>query len=171
MAENDNNQNGNAQAAAQQDGQPQGPMFALQRIYLKDTSFESPKSPDVFKGQWAPKITFNLNSRNEKIADGVYDVVLRLTIEAKQEELVAFLVEVQQAGIFTCDGFSDADLERVLATVCPNILFPYARETIDALVVRGSFPAVMLAPVNFDAVYAQSKAQQESQAAETPVTN
>lgn len=164
MAENDNNQNGNAQAAAQQGGQPQGPMFALQRIYLKDTSFESPKSPDVFKGQWTPKITFNLNTRNEKIADGVYDVVLRLTIEAKQEETVAFLVEVQQAGIFTCDGFSDADLERVLATVCPNILFPYARETIDALVVRGSFPPVMLAPVNFDAVYAQSKAQQEAQA-------
>lgn len=171
MAENDNNQNGNAQAAAQQGGQPQGPMFALQRIYLKDTSFESPKSPDVFKGQWTPKITFNLNTRNEKIADGVYDVVLRLTIEAKQEETVAFLVEVQQAGIFTCDGFAEADLERVLATVCPNILFPYARETIDALVVRGSFPPVMLAPVNFDAVYAQSKAQQEGQGAEAPATN
>lgn len=154
MAENENNQNGAAQAA-----DAQGPIFALQRIYLKDCSFESPKSPDVFRGQWAPKITFNLNTRNEKLADGVYDVVLKMTIEAKQEETVAFLVEVQQAGIFTCGGFADADLERVLATVCPNILFPYARETIDALVVRGSFPAVMLAPVNFDAVYAQSKAQ------------
>mgnify|MGYP003664403160 FL=1 len=161
MAENDNNQNGNA-AAAQQDGQ-QGPMFALQRIYLKDCSFESPKTPDVFRGQWAPKITFNLNTSNSKIADGVYDVVLKLTIEAKQEENVAFLVEVQQAGIFTCDKFPEADLERVLATVCPNILFPYARETIDALVTRGSFPAVMLSPVNFDAVYAQSKAQQQAE--------
>ena len=159
MAENDNNQNGAAQAA-----QPKGPMFALQRIYLKDCSFESPKSPDVFRGQWAPKIAFNLNTSNQKLADGVFDVVLRMTIEAKQEETVAFLVEVQQAGIFTCDGFNDADLERVLATVCPNILFPYARETIDAMVVRGSFPAVMLAPVNFDAVYAQSKAQHAGQA-------
>lgn len=161
MAENENNQNGNA-AAAQGD-QQQGPMFALQRIYLKDTSFESPKSPDVFKGQWAPKITFNLNTSNEKLADGVYNVVLRLTIEAKQEDAIAFLVEVQQAGIFTLDRFNEADLERALATVCPNILFPYARETIDALVVRGSFPPVMLAPVNFDAVYAQSKAQKEQQ--------
>lgn len=158
MAENDNNQNGNAQAA-QQDA-PQGPMFALQRIYLKDCSFESPKSPDVFRGQWAPKITFNLNTGNTKLAEGVFDVVLRLTIEAKQEENVAFLVEVEQAGIFTCDGFNEADLERVLATVCPNILFPYARETVDSLVIRGSFPAIMLAPVNFDAIYAQSKAQQ-----------
>lgn len=159
MAENETNQNGAAQAA-----QPQGPMFALQRVYLKDCSFESPKSPDIFRGQWAPKIAFNLSTRNEKLADGIYDVTLSMTIEAKQEETVAFLVEVQQAGIFTCNGFSDADLERVLATVCPNILFPYARETIDALVVRGSFPAVMLAPVNFDAVYAQSKAQAEQKA-------
>lgn len=166
MAENENNQNGNA-AAAQGD-QQQGPMFALQRIYLKDTSFESPKSPDVFKGQWAPKITFNLNTSNEKLADGVYNVVLRLTIEAKQEDAIAFLVEVQQAGIFTLDRFNDADLERALATVCPNILFPYARETIDALVVRGSFPPVMLAPVNFDAVYAQSKAQKEQQGKAAP---
>jgi preprotein translocase subunit SecB len=139
-------------------------MFALQRIYLKDCSFESPKSPDVFRGQWAPKISFNLNTSNQKLAEGVFEVVLRMTIEAKQEETVAFLVEVQQAGIFTCDGFNEADLERVLATVCPNILFPYARETIDSVVVRGSFPAVMLAPVNFDAVYAQSKAQQAGQA-------
>jgi preprotein translocase subunit SecB len=139
-------------------------MFALQRIYLKDCSFESPKSPDVFRGQWAPKISFNLNTSNQKLAEGVFEVILRMTIEAKQEETVAFLVEVQQAGIFTCDGFNEADLERVLATVCPNILFPYARETIDAMVVRGSFPAVMLAPVNFDAVYAQSKAQQAGQA-------
>jgi preprotein translocase subunit SecB len=166
MAENENNQNGNA-AAAQGD-QQQGPMFALQRIYLKDTSFESPKSPDVFKGQWAPKITFNLNTSNEKLADGVYNVVLRLTIEAKQEDAIAFLVEVQQAGIFTLDRFNEADLERALATVCPNILFPYARETIDALVVRGSFPPVMLAPVNFDAVYAQSKAQKEQQGQAAP---
>ncbi|HBX37944.1 protein-export chaperone SecB [Pseudohongiella sp. SYSU M77423] len=175
MAENENNQNGNGQAASQsaqqagQEGQ-QGPMFALQRIYLKDSSFESPKTPEVFRSQWAPKITFNLNTSNSKIADGVYDVVLKLTIEAKQDDNIAFLVEVQQAGIFTCNGFAEADLERVLATVCPNILFPYARETIDALVTRGSFPAVMLAPVNFDAVYAQSKAQQQGQSGEQPAS-
>jgi len=158
MAENDNSNNAQA-AAAGQDNQQQGPMFALQRIYLKDLSFESPKAPDIFKGQWTPKISFNIGTRNNRLAEGVYDVVLTLTIEAKQEDNTAFLVEIQQAGVFTCAGFSDADLERVLATVCPNILFPYARETIDSLVVRGSFPPVMLAPVNFDAIYAQSKQQ------------
>ncbi len=157
MAENDNT---NTQAAGQQGQQPQGPMFALQRIYLKDSSFESPKAPDVFKGQWAPKINFNIGTRNNKLADGVYNVVLTLTVEAKQEDNTAFLCEVQQAGVFTCAGFADTDLERVLATVCPNILFPYAREVIDSLVVKGSFPPVMLAPVNFDAVYAQAKQQQ-----------
>lgn len=158
MAENDSNTN--AQAAGQQGQQPQGPMFALQRIYLKDMSFESPKAPDIFKGQWQPKINFNIGTRNSKLADGVHDVVLTLTVEAKQEDATAFLCEVQQAGVFTCAGFSDEDLERVLATVCPNILFPYAREVIDSLVVKGSFPPVMLAPVNFDAVYAQAKQQQ-----------
>jgi preprotein translocase subunit SecB len=158
MAENDNNTN--AQAAGQQGEQPQGPMFALQRIYLKDMSFESPKAPDVFKSQWQPKINFNIGTRNNKLADGVHDVVLTLTVEAKQDDNTAFLCEVQQAGVFTCAGFSDADLERVLATVCPNILFPYAREVIDSLVVKGSFPPIMLAPVNFDAVYAQAKQQQ-----------
>ena len=159
MAENDNNANAQAGQANQQQEQ-QGPVFALQRIYLKDVSFESPKAPDVFKGQWSPKINFNIGTRNNKLAEGVYDVVLTLTVEAKQEEATAFLAEVQQAGVFTCAEFSEADLERVLATVCPNILFPYAREAIDSLVVRGSFPPVMLAPVNFDAIYAQSKQQQ-----------
>lgn len=166
MAENDSNQNDNAAAAQNQ--QSEGPQFALQRIYLKDTSFESPRSPDVFRGQWSPKISFNLATRNQRLSEGVFEVVLTLTVEAKQQpegedEATAFLIEVQQAGVFTCTGFGDEDLERVLATVCPNILFPYARETIDSLVVRGSFPPVMLSPVNFDAVYAQSKQQQQEQ--------
>ncbi len=164
MAEKDNNQAGNTAAQATEN-QPQGPAFALQRIYLKDTSFESPRSPAVFQGQWTPKITFNLNTRNAKLGDGVYDVVLTLTVEAKVDDNVAFLVEVQQAGVFTCAGFNDADLEHVLAAVCPNILFPYARETIDGLVTRGSFPAIMLAPVNFEALYVQTKQQQAEQAA------
>ncbi len=176
MAENDSNQN--AQAGQNQQGQ--GPQFALQRIYLKDLSFESPRSPDVFRGEWSPRISFNLATRNQRLSEGVYEVVLTLTVEAKQQDgqqqqqeqgngdqqeegSTAFLIEVQQAGVFTCSGFGEQDLERVLATVCPNILFPYAREAIDSLVVRGSFPPVMLSPVNFDAVYEQSKQQQQEQ--------
>ena len=158
-------------------GQPQGqaqgqagPQFALQRIYLKDSSFESPRSPTVFQHQWRPKINFDMKTRNNKIQDEVYEVVLVLTAEAQLDDQPAFLVEVHQAGIFTCKDFSDQQLEQLLATLCPNILFPYAREAIDNLVTRGSFPALMLAPINFDALYAQQKqqAQQSQQSAEAP---
>jgi preprotein translocase subunit SecB len=165
MAEN---QETNQTAAAGQDGnaQAQGPQFALQRIYLKDCSFESPRSPAVFQSQWQPKINFDIKTRTNKIQDDVYEVVLVLTAEAQLEEQAAFLVEVHQAGIFTVKDFQDPQLEQLLATVCPNILFPYAREAIDNLVTKGSFPALMISPINFDALYAQQKAQQASQGGE-----
>ena len=144
-------------AATGESQQTEGPQFALQRIYLKDSSFESPRSPTVFQGQWAPKINFDIKSRSEKVQDDVYEVVLVLTAEAQMEEQAAFLVEVHQAGIFAAKDFDELQLEQLLATVCPNILFPYAREAIDSLVVKGSFPALALAPVNFDALYKQQK--------------
>lgn len=144
--------------------QPQGAQFALQRLYLKDSSFESPRSPLVFQGAWKPKINFDIKTRSTKIQDDVYEVVLVLTAEAKLDDQSAFLVEVHQAGIFTCKEFDDEQMVQVLATVCPNILFPYAREVIDSLVVKGSFPALMLAPINFDALYAQQKQAQADQA-------
>ena len=149
-------------ASEEQSNKPAGPQFVVQRIYLKDASFESPKSPGSFQANWTPKISFNIASKSSEIQSGVFDVVLVVTIEAKKYDEVAFLVEVHQAGIFTCVGFSQQELERVVSTVCPNILFPYARETIDNMVVKGSFPPIMLAPVNFDALYAQSKEQQAS---------
>lgn len=156
MAEEDNN----PQPAATGEGaaqQAQGPQFGLQRLYLKDCSFESPRSPKVFQGQWQPKINFDIKTRSSKVQDDVYEVVMILTAEAQIEDEAAFLIEVHQAGIFTVKDFDDAETERILATVCPNILFPYARETIDNLVVKGSFPALMLSPINFDALYAQKK--------------
>lgn len=146
---------------------PTGPQFALQRIYLKDSSFESPRSPKVFQSQWQPKINFDIKTRGNKIQDDVYEVVLSLTAEAQLEDEVAFLVEVHQAGIFTLKDFEEAQLEHTLAVVCPNILFPYGREAIDALVVKGSFPALMLSPINFDALFAQKKQQEAEQAAST----
>ncbi len=145
--------------------QPQGPQFALQRIYLKDSSFESPRSPQIFQVQWNPKINFDIKTRNNKLQDDVYEVVLSLTAEAQLEEQAAFVVEVHQAGIFTLKDFGDDHLEHILATVCPSILFPYAREAIDNLVVKGSFPALMLSPINFDALYAQKKQQDAQKAA------
>ena len=139
--------------------------FAMQRIYTKDISFESPATPDVFRKQWQPAVNVDLNTKSDKIDDnGNFEVVLSVTITAKVEEETAFLVEVQQAGIFMIAGIEGEDLRRVLGTAAPNILFPYARETIDGLCVKGGFPPVMLAPVNFDALYQQALAQQAAQA-------
>lgn len=162
MAENEGS-NPEAAAASATD-QPEGPHFALQRIYLKDSSFESPRSPATFQGQWQPKINFDIKVKNSKIEDGIFEVVLVLTVEAILEEKPAFIVEVQQAGLFIITDFDAARLEQLLSTVCPNILFPYAREVVDSLVVKGSFPALMLPPTNFDAIYAQQKQAEASNA-------
>lgn len=165
MAENDKTQQGAATSNAADNSQQQGPQFALQRLYLKDASFESPKSPESFQQKWTPKVSFNLNTRNTKLQDDVYEVVLTVTVEAKSEDVVSFLAEVHQGAVFTCKGFKPEDLDHVLGAVCPNIMFPYVRETIDSLVTRGSFPPIMLAPVNFDALYAQSKQERQNQQA------
>lgn len=167
----DNEENTAAQDTATEAQQPAGPQFALQRIYLKDASFESPRSPAVFQSQWQPKINFDIKTKSDKVQEGVYEVVLVLTVEAQLEEQPAFVVEVQQAGIFTAADFGDEQREQLLATVCPNILFPYAREAVDNLVVKGSFPALMLSPINFDALYAQQKQAQAEQAASTEPAN
>lgn len=141
--------------------------FAMQRIYTKDLSFESPSTPDVFKKQWQPKVNVDLNTKSDKVDEqGNFEVVLSITITAKIDDDTAFLVEVQQAGIFLVTGFEGEDLRRILGTAAPNILFPYARETIDGLCVKGGFPPVMLAPVNFDALYQQALAQAQQQAAQ-----
>lgn len=138
--------------------------FAIQRVYIKDVSFESPNAPEVFRGQWKPQINMDLNTRSNKLADDVYEVVLTLTVTAKNEDKTAFLAEVQQAGIFKIEGLEGGALHQTIGAYCPNLLFPYAREAIDSLVVKGSFPALMLAPVNFEAIYAQSLQQAKAQA-------
>ena len=142
--------------------------FAMQRIYTKDVSFESPATPDIFKKQWQPAINVDLNTKSDKIDDsGNFEVVLSVTITAKVDDETAFLVEVQQGGIFLISGIEGDDLRRVLGTAAPNILFPYARETIDNLCVKGVFPPIMLAQVNFDALYQQALAQSAAQGGET----
>lgn len=145
--------------------QPQQ-QFAVQRIYTKDISFESPQTPGVFREQWSPQVNVELNTRSDKFdEEGNFEVVLVITVTAKMNDKTAFLCEVHQAGVFTIRGFEGENLRRILGTAAPNILFPYARETIDNLVVKGGFPALMLAPVNFDALYQQAQ-QQSSGAAE-----
>ncbi len=154
----------NQQAAgSESENQPQ---FALQRIYVKDLSFESPNSPLVFQEQWKPQINLDLNTAHNKVSDNQYEVVLSLTVTAKLGEKVAYIVEIQQAGVFMVHGIEGAQLGQMLGAYCPTILFPYAREAIDGVVGKGSFPALMLAPVNFDAIYAQAlKRKQEEGAA------
>lgn len=151
--------------AAQQEKQGQ---FAIQRIFTKDISFESPNAPEVFRGQWKPQVNMDLNTRSNKLDESIYEVVLTITVTAKNEDKTAFLVEVQQGGIFNIEGLEGPQLHQTLGAFCPSLLFPYAREAVDSLVTKGSFPALMLAPVNFEAIYAQSmqKKQEEAQKAE-----
>ncbi|MFA5626340.1 MAG: protein-export chaperone SecB [Thiohalomonadaceae bacterium] len=151
----------NDKQAEQSDAQERH--FAIQRVYLKDVSFETPNSPAMFTVQWQPSINIELASASDKLGDDVYEVVLTLTVTCKAEEKTAYLVEVQQAGIFTIAGFDEVTHAGMLGSYCPNILFPYAREAISSLVNKGSFPQLLLAPVNFDALYAQHLEQQQAQ--------
>jgi len=153
MAEND-------QQAAEQAQQ----QFAIQRIYIKDSSFESPRAPMVFTQKWEPQVQMEINTKTNPVQDDIHEVVLSLTITVKNQNENAYLVEIQQGGIFAIQGFEDDALKQVMGTVCPNILFPYARETVDALVTKGGFPPLHLAPINFDAMYAQALQQQQGNA-------
>lgn len=142
------------------------PQFAIQRIYLKDLSFETPSTPQIFNGQGEGSVNVELNSSANHLADSVYEVVLSLTVTNKLADKVAYLVEVKQAGIFALSGFSAQDLNGMLHSYCPNILFPYVREVISDVVSKGSFPQLVLAPINFDAIYAQHLQKQQAGVAE-----
>jgi preprotein translocase subunit SecB len=154
----------NQQAAAGSDNQNQ-PQFALQRIYVKDLSFESPNSPLVFQEQWKPQVNLDLNTSHNKVSDNQYEVVLSLTVTAKVGEKVAYIVEIQQGGVFLVQGIEGQQLGQMLGASGPTIRFPSARDAIDGIVSKGSFPALMLAPVNFDAIYAQALKRKQEEAA------
>ena len=129
--------------------------FEIQKIYLKDASLETPNSPYIFKEKWNPEIKLQINTSTNSLSDTTHEIVLNLTVTAEMQEKTAFLVEVQQAGIFFLKGFPQDQMGPMLGAFCPNILFPYAREAIDALVIKGGFPPLMIKPVNFDALYLQ----------------
>lgn len=153
-----------AESAQNQEGQAgNGQQFAVQRIYVKDLSFEAPLGVNAFSQPWKPQVNQEINTKNQKVSDTQYEVVLSLTITVKLEDKVAFLVEIQQAGLFAVKGLDDQQLAQVLNTMCLQILFPYARETIDSLAIKGSFPALMLPPINFDALFAQAMSKSKEQ--------
>lgn len=138
--------------------------FSIQKIYMKDTSFESPHSPDIFADEWSPEINMQLSNEATLISEefkDLYEVVLTVTITVKVGEKTAYLIEVHQAGIFHIKNFPEDVVSHMVATVCPNILFPFVREAIADMVARGGFPQFLLAPVNFEAVYLQQQKQNE----------
>jgi preprotein translocase subunit SecB len=138
--------------------------IGIQKIYMKDFSFESPSTPDVFKSsEWTPKTNLNLRSSHNKVDGDNHEIVLTITVETKFEDKTVFLVELQQAGLFHITGYTGDEFAAIVGSFCPNVLFPYARETIASAVAKGGFPEFMLQPINFDALYTQSR-QQAAQA-------
>lgn len=138
--------------------------FLIQRVYLKDVSFESPRSPQVFTEKWQPEIKLDLNNGSQKLDNDHYEVVLSLTVTVTNEKEVAYIVEIKQAGIFLIKTGNEKQLPMLIGSYCPNILFPYAREAISEQVVKGGFPPFYLSPVNFDALFAEAVKRQQAEA-------
>ncbi len=155
------NEENNAAAEANQ------PEFGIQRIYVKDVSYEAPKTPGVFLKDWEPELHMDLNTKASRLDGDHHEVVLVVTVQVKMKEETIFLIEVQQAGIFLAKGFSDEEMRPMLGSFCPNVLYPYAREAVTDLVVRGGFPQLYLAPVNFDALYQQNEQEEAEETSET----
>ena len=148
------------------------PVFSIEKIYAKDLSLEIPHAPQAFLERDTPDIEVQLHSEGSSIDEGMYQVVLTVTVTAKIGEKTLFLVEAGQAGIFQVQNVPEQDIEPILSVACPNILFPYARETISNLVNRAGFPPMLLAPVNFEAIYQQRLMEQQQQthpAGEIPI--
>lgn len=145
--------------------QPSGE-FHIRRIYAKDVSFETPNSPAVFGAEWKPETDINLRTEGAQVGAEDYEVTLTVTATVKVGEQTAYLAEVQQAGIFGIVGLTSDELDTVLGSYCPSVLYPYAREMVSDLVIRGGFPPFVLAPVNFDALYAHQQAEQAAAAAQ-----
>ena len=145
----------------QANGQANQPQLALQKIYVKDVSFEAPNAPQMFQeisetGD-QPQVQLNLGQRATDLGDDLYEVVLSLTLTCTLGERTAYLAEVQQAGVFGIAGFDAADRDGVIGSYCPNLLFPYARQVISSLVLEGGFPPFLLQPINFDALFAEQQ--------------
>ena len=165
MTEENKEQNGTTEQAKAEEQR-----FLIQRIYLKDVSFESPNTPAVYSEEWKPDTNLQMNTQANSIAENYYEVVLQLTVTVESNKKTAFLVEIAQAGVFEISGYNQNEMNHLLAAYCPSVLFPYAREVVASLVSKGSFPEMHLSPINFDALYAQrleeARQQQEQSQSE-----
>jgi preprotein translocase subunit SecB len=146
--------------------------FNLQKIYVKDASFEAPNAPAVFQEEGQPQLQLNLAQKVTTLAENVFEVVLTVTLTCTLNGKNAYLAEVAQAGIFGATGFDQRNLEAILATYCPNVLYPYARQAVSDLVVNGGFPPYYLQPINFEQLYAeQLRRRSEAGSGETAIGN
>lgn len=147
----------------------------IEKLYLKDASFEAPNTPAVFQQEWKPDIELSINTRSEQVVPNYFDVVITVTVTAKLGEKTAFIAEVQQAGLFQMDGLPDEVIRRTVGIFCPTTLFPYVRETLDSLAVRGGFPPLNLVPINFEAAYEEALRHAQARASagdgDVPVTH
>lgn len=155
MAQENNN-------AAQE--QSQQPGFSIEKIYVKDASLEIPNAPQIFTERTQPQVGIELSNYAQQVEENIFEVAIKVTVTSKIGEKTVFLVEATQAGIFQISGVPAENIELILGITCPNILFPYARETVSDLIVRAGFQPVLLNPINFEALFAQQKQQQAAQA-------
>lgn len=156
--ENTNGANGNRGAEA-------GPQLSVQKIYIKDSSFEAPGAPHIFQEQGQSRVELNLGQKATQLAPNVYEIILTVTVTCKVGEKTAYLAEVQQAGIFGCAGFDPQQLDMVIGTYCPHVVFPYARQAISNMIEQGGFPAFLMQPINFEQIYADNLKRRQQQAA------
>ena len=164
MSEQDTPDNATNGAAAP--AEANGPVFSVEKFYLKDVSFEAPGAPQVFNEQGQPQLQMNLQQQVQRLSDNAFEVVLGVTLTCTIGEKTAYLAEVKQAGVFTLSGFDEQTLDVMLGTHCPTALYPYARQAIGDLINSGGFPPFLLQPINFDALYADSLRQRAAQQAE-----
>ena len=155
--ENTNGANGN--------GGAEGPQLSVQKIYIKDSSFEAPGAPHIFQEQGQSRVELNLGQKATQLAQNVYEIILTVTVTCKVGEKTAYLAEVQQAGIFGCAGFDPSQLDMVIGTYCPHVVFPYARQAISNMIEQGGFPAFLMQPINFEQIYADNLKRRQQQAA------
>lgn len=142
-------------AEKEESSTPPEKQFAIQKLYVKDISFESPSAPVIFTEKWEPHVDLNLNTKTSKAPQNLYETSITVTVTVKNGEKTAYLVEATQVGVFGVNGFSEQEMGPLLGSYCPSVLFPYLREVISDLVTKGGFPPMLLNPVNFDALYAQ----------------
>lgn len=157
--------------ATEATNQATGPNFTVEKIYVKDVSFEVPGAPAIYSENITPELNLNLNQRVQRLAENAFEVVLGVTLTCKAGDKTAYVAEVQQAGVFGLAGFDPQTIDALLGTQCPSILFPYVRQLLSELIQAGGFPPFFLQPINFDGLYAETLRQRSQQGQQSIIEN